>query len=277
MIQEAIHSELLPLNPNKRNPMSQKDRKYVDFKVVKDCVSITQILERYDLLKDLRQVNDDNNSHSSSTIQEAPEPSPDDEEPVNEATATVNQAPVNKRIPIPSEPGKGGEQHRAIQQRLKTEAETLGFGVSIEKNIPDTHESIDVVIEQGDLIVACEICVSTSIDHELGNIRKCLRAGYTDICAICLDAKRMKQFKAATDQCLTEQEQAQLHCIQPDAFQAKLKELLLREQLPITGSESDRVLGKYQVTSKYAKLDEAERLRKEEILRQVIADALKSQ
>ena len=39
--------------------MSQKDRKYVDFKVVKDCVSITQILERYDLLKDLRQVNDD--------------------------------------------------------------------------------------------------------------------------------------------------------------------------------------------------------------------------
>ena len=39
--------------------MSQKDRKYVDFKVVKDCVSITQILERYDLLKDLRHVNDD--------------------------------------------------------------------------------------------------------------------------------------------------------------------------------------------------------------------------
>lgn len=221
-------------------------------------------------------INNDNKSHSSSTIQEAPAPAPE-EEPVNEATDTVNQAPVNKRIPIPSEPGKGGEQHRAIQQRLKTEAEALGFGVSIEKNIPGTHESIDVVIEQGDLIVACEICVSTSIDHELGNIRKCLRAGYTDICAICLDAKRMKQFKAATDQCLTEQEQAQLHCIQPDAFQAKLKELLLREQLPITGSESDRVLGKYQVTSKYAKLDEAERLRKEEMLRQVIADALKSQ
>ncbi len=39
--------------------MSQKDRKYVDFKVVKDRVSITQILERYHLLKDLRQVNDD--------------------------------------------------------------------------------------------------------------------------------------------------------------------------------------------------------------------------
>lgn len=221
--------------------------------------------------------NDENSHHDNSTPQEeAPALSSAIGEPVNEATVTINQTPDNGPLQIPSEPGKGGEQHRATQQRLKSEAIALGFGVSIEKNISGTRESIDVVVEKSDLVIACEICVSTSVDHELGNVRKCLRAGYTDICAIFLDAKRMKQFQEASGQCLAEEEQAKLHCIQPEAFQAKLKELLLREQLPITGSESDRVLGKYKVTSKYTKLDEAERLRKEEMLRQVIADALKS-
>ena len=60
MQEEAVHSELLNLNPNERNPMSRNGTTpYVDFKIVKDRVSITQILEHYGLLQDLRKTNDD--------------------------------------------------------------------------------------------------------------------------------------------------------------------------------------------------------------------------
>ncbi|MEX0287763.1 MAG: CHC2 zinc finger domain-containing protein, partial [Flavobacteriaceae bacterium] len=39
--------------------MTQRNNTYVDFKVVKDFVSITQILEHYGLLESLRKTNED--------------------------------------------------------------------------------------------------------------------------------------------------------------------------------------------------------------------------
>ncbi|MGC6504948.1 MAG: type IV secretory system conjugative DNA transfer family protein [Coraliomargaritaceae bacterium] len=209
------------------------------------------------------------------------EPAPQDQasvgtESVNKAVTSVNQKPEQTDRIVNEEPGKGGEQHRAIQQRIKTEAEALGFSISIEQNITGSNESIDAVVESEDLTVACEICVTTSIDHELGNIRKCLRSGHSNIFAICLDAARCQQLQESVQQCLTQDEQAGIQCIRPDEFKTSLSELIAQLEHPTTGTTKSAVFGKYRVRSKYANLDEEERLKKESILRQIITDALKS-
>jgi len=209
--------------------------------------------------------------------QEPPSAAPKETAPVNKAETTVNQEPPQKDTVVNDESGKGGEQHRAIQQRLKAEAEALGFSVSIEHNLTGSNESIDVVLESEALAIACEICVTTSIDHELGNIRKCLRSDYQHIFALCLNETRHKQFQDTVKQCFTKAEQDKIRCIRPDDFQASLNALLNPSAETDTDSSKSTVFGKYKVRSKYAKLDEAERLKKETILRQIITEALKSE
>jgi hypothetical protein len=79
-------------------------------------------------------------------------------------------AAVEKKTPSPpADLGKGGEQHKAMQQRIKEAADLLGFRSAIEKQIGESQESIDLFLERGDQRIACEISVSTTIDHEVGN------------------------------------------------------------------------------------------------------------
>ena len=74
--------------------------------------------------------------------------------------------------------GRGGAQHQAIQLRIKSAAMDLGFHAVIEKEILDGQGSVDVVLERDEITIACQVCVTTTIDHEVGNVAKCLKAGF---------------------------------------------------------------------------------------------------
>lgn len=52
----------------------------------------------------------------------------------------------------------------------------------------DGHGHVDVALERDDLSVACEISVSTRLDHEVNNLTKCLAAGFDHAVLICLDS-----------------------------------------------------------------------------------------
>ena len=56
--------------------------------------------------------------------------------------------------------GKGGEQHKAMQRRIKEAAEALGFRSVIEHQIVGSQESVDLFLERGDQKIACEISVT---------------------------------------------------------------------------------------------------------------------
>jgi hypothetical protein len=83
--------------------------------------------------------------------------------------------------------GRGGAQHQAVQQRIKKAAEELGFRSIIEKVVLDKLGSVDLLLEREDQNIACEISFSTTIDHEVGNVSKCLKAGFPTVVVICLD------------------------------------------------------------------------------------------
>ena len=73
--------------------------------------------------------------------------------------------------------------------------------------------------------VACEISISTTIDHEVGNVVKCLKAGVPNVAVICLDEERLRKIASAVSGSLGKEQTARVEYFQPDAFIAHLKAL----------------------------------------------------
>ena len=68
--------------------------------------------------------------------------------------------------------GRGGARHKAIQERLKTEAQQLGFHAEVEKQLAKgSNQAADLLLQQGGLTVAVEITITTGVDHEFENVK----------------------------------------------------------------------------------------------------------
>lgn len=90
-------------------------------------------------------------------------------------------------------PGRGGRDHKLLQERVKRIGERKGFRATLEKRVLDGQGSIDVVLEREDFRVAVEITVTTSVAHEIQNIRKCSNSGFGRVVLLTEgDAKRAK-------------------------------------------------------------------------------------
>ncbi|MBL6751416.1 MAG: type IV secretion system DNA-binding domain-containing protein [Nevskia sp.] len=128
---------------------------------------------------------------TNGTLGEAPAP----EAPGSADTAShapVRPAPPNRTRPPPrpeAQPlGKGGPEHKYLQHVVSRLSIERGFRAEIERPIPDGQ--VDVALYREDLSIACEISVTTGTEHELGNIRKCLDAGFSQVWLVVPDTKR---------------------------------------------------------------------------------------
>ncbi len=210
---------------------------------------------------------------TGSKEEQAPVPPP--------VTAAPEVAPTPKlrEEPKPSIPppdlGKGGAQHKAIQQRVKAEAEKLGFRATIEKEIADG--SIDLFLEQGALALACEITVTTSIDHEVGNVQKCLRAGYQHVTVICQEPAKLEKIRTAVTTSLGVPATVGVAYHTPDEFLMKLAALAAQVAPPAgqPESESKSVRRGYQVKRKSVALTPEERAAREQAAVTQMAGAMK--
>lgn len=85
--------------------------------------------------------------------------------------------------PAPPIPGRGGPQHKYLQDLIRRWAEDRGYSVTVEKEVLDGMGIVDLVRERrGAEPIACEISVTTSPEHEIQNAQKCLVAGYARGC-----------------------------------------------------------------------------------------------
>jgi Type IV secretion-system coupling protein DNA-binding domain len=89
----------------------------------------------------------------------------------------VPYAPIRKE-------GGGGARHQAICQTIKELGETGGFRASIEETILDGEGRVDVILRQGERAIAFEVSVTTSREHELHNVKKCLSAGFQEVLVV---------------------------------------------------------------------------------------------
>jgi len=198
--------------------------------------------------------------------------------PPPEPIATPAESkPTVIREPVPADMGRGGEQHQSIQQRLKTAAEELGFRAMIEMSVLDGQGSVDLALEKDGYSLACEITITTTIDHEFGNVKKCLKAGFAVVAVISPKVERLQQMEEAIKAGLDPQESDRVSYFTPDQFIAWLRELAPTIPVPTssTPAPAEKTTRGYKVHLTVAKLTEEERRAKEEIALKAIAQSMK--
>ena len=168
--------------------------------------------------------------------------------------------------------GRGGAQHKAIQFRVKDAAEKLGFRSVIEKQILDGQGSIDLLVERPDQTVACEISISTTIDHEVGNVAKCFKAGMPKVAVICITEERLSKIRAAVHGSLGSELASRVIYFQPDDFISHLASL--HPPTSKTSAEPEVRRG-YKIKRSMTKLAPEEQKHREEAAIRSIAETMR--
>ena len=94
-------------------------------------------------------------------------------------------------------PGRGGMRHNYLQSLVKSIGEDHGFNVTIEKAVLGGHGHIDAVLERDGSAIACEISVTTRVEHEIQNLTKCLAAGFDKAVLVCSERETMLATRTA--------------------------------------------------------------------------------
>lgn len=104
---------------------------------------------------------------------------------------------VRRRQPpvVTPDLGRGGPEHRYLQQLVKRLAEERNFRATIEEAAGDGQA--DVVLRRDDLSIAIEVSVTTETAHELSNVQKCLLAGFGHVALLCSDPRRVTRYRKA--------------------------------------------------------------------------------
>lgn len=188
----------------------------------------------------------------------------------------VPKPPPEKSVPAepssPADMGRGGAQHQAIQQRLKQTAEGLGFRSTIEKPTPEGG-SVDLFLERGDTVIAGEISITTTIDHEVGNVAKCLKAGYPVVMVICLEPERLRKIAAAVRGSLGAEAADRVQYLDPEAFIRHLKAI----PVPVPKVSASQVATRhgYKIKRTFDALSAEEKKRRETEAIKSIAETMR--
>ncbi len=179
--------------------------------------------------------------------------------------------PPGIEVPEPATPaaGRGGQQHQYLQRLIKRWAESKGWRAMIEQQILDGLGSVDVALEKGDCRLACEISVTTSPDHELGNVQKCLAAEFSHVVVVSADRKTLRQVSAALESAFDEESRRRVRCLTPEELFAFL------DELDATAASKEETVRGYKVKVQYKPLGAGEKETRRQAISQVIARALK--
>jgi len=221
--------------------------------------------------------------------QPEPEPGPTEEktdretakEIRSEETETVHsepfiakpERPVRKQPkPAPGKPqplGKGGRQHKYLQEMVKRLAEDKGFMATIEKPVLGGKGSVDVALEKDGRAIGCEISVSTTSEWEFGNIQKCLAAGFERVFVLTQESKNIVRIRQLASNSLEKNDLEKVSFFTIEDFIAFL------EEEEAKGQESEQIIRGRKVRVRHRALSEAEKKSRRQAIAQTILQAMK--
>jgi len=122
---------------------------------------------------------------------------PQEPAPPPDVPATPNTA----EAPPPEErlPGRGGPDHRRLQQVIKAHGNGLGLRATVEAELPDRAGCIDVLLEGATTSIAFEIADRSPIEQEARNVRKCVEAGIPEVYVVSADPAHLTRIRAAAE------------------------------------------------------------------------------
>jgi hypothetical protein len=201
-------------------------------------------------------------------------------EPQAVTPASPQQAETKKPNPAILEArdlGRGGAIHKAIQERIQTEANALGFLAEVESQLSgQSNQAADVVLRKDHATIAVEISVTTTVDHEFGNVKKCLAAGFGLVAVVSPNAERLKTLGEAVRAGMGSEAATKVRYHTPDGFIAELQKLARELEKPAEPpAPQERIVGKYKVKRHVATLSPEERRAKDEHIVRIISGSMK--
>jgi len=170
----------------------------------------------------------------------------------------------NSKEEIPAFTPKSSSQHRYLQTLIKRMAQDKGFRVIVEEATPNKDGRVDVGLERNGKRIACEVSVTTGDEHELGNIVKCLEAGYDAVVLCSSDRKTLDKVKRLATQRLSEPDLAKVFFLQPEDL------FFYLEQEAASGAAGEERVKGYKVNVRYEPVAEAEKMAKRAAISKVI-------
>ena len=159
----------------------------------------------------------------------------------------ITPAPIPVRPAIPPSPGRGGEKHKYLQALIARMGQDRGFRASIEEVVLEGAGSVDVALTRDDLRIAVEISITNSSAYELGNVQKCLAAGFATVLLVGEDQKGVRRLEKAM-KALAPEELARVRVLAPEEIPIAL------DELAIPAAKTKTVAG-YKVKVAYARSD----------------------
>jgi hypothetical protein len=199
---------------------------------------------------------------------------PPDEAVSASASSDMEIEPKRKAPPVRKEvvqPGRGGQQHKYLQHLLKQLAEERGFRATIEETILDGGGRVDVSLVRGESRIACEISVTTNQDHELGNVQKCLAAGYTEVVLVGSNERHIKTLAKFVEDNLEEIARGKVRYVVPDRLTEYLDSL---GEIP---QPTEQIVRGYKVRTVQQVVDPREANSRRKAIAEVIARSLSKQ
>lgn len=109
-------------------------------------------------------------------------------------------------IQFDADDGKGGTLHRYWQSTIKIHAEGNGYKAVVEEPIADSKETVDIGLEKDGRKIAFEVSVTTGLEHETDNLKKCIKAGYAKTVILFLTEEKMHRFESHIHDLLNEED-----------------------------------------------------------------------
>jgi len=169
--------------------------------------------------------------------------------------------------------GIGGNQHNLIRKRIEAAARKLGFTADREWKIAN-GKKIDLGLELHDQFIGCEIAITSTVDHEVGNnVAKCLKAGCNHVAVIATSEARLAKIQQGVKACFDASEANRVGYYLPEQFLARLPALAQRAT-PVKSPGTVR-RGKYKVNRHGPSLTPQKWLEREERSHRVMAKQTK--
>ena len=112
--------------------------------------------------------------------------------------------------------------HEGLKESLTTAAEELLYTVTREHPVLDGKGRVDLLFVRGKRSVACEIAITTTVEWEMGNIRKCLDAGFAHVMVVAPERPRLDKLETAATATFKKTELKRVRFVLPEELVAQL-------------------------------------------------------
>lgn len=144
---------------------------------------------------------------------------------VAEGPSIASVPPTNQDVVVSAElPGRGGHQHRMLQDLIRRWGQERGFRATVEEMILGGAGRVDVVLVFGDYRIAIEVAVTSRVDQVVDAVVKAVANGFDAVAVVTSDAVLRNEIDGKIQSSLTAAYRPKVKLLLPDEVCAYLDE-----------------------------------------------------